>query len=75
MPAIVTSPRALGRRTKASREGTRERCVGTVPQALWRFGRVGSGGGNGIRAGALWKAIVDKGALTDCDTASDTRQA
>jgi hypothetical protein len=31
-----------------------------VPQALWRFGRVGLGGGIGIGARALSRAIVDK---------------
>ena len=58
MPAIVTCPRALGRRPKASREGTRERCAATVPRALWGFGRGGSGGGDGIEVWALLIAAV-----------------
>jgi hypothetical protein len=58
MPAMVTSPRALGRRSKASREGTRERWTAKLQRALWGFGRSGLCGGNGIGG---WLSITAVG--------------
>ena len=48
----------LGRRSKASREGTRERWAARVPQGLWGFVRGGPGSGGGIGARALSIAAV-----------------
>jgi hypothetical protein len=49
-----------GRCPKASREGTRERCAPTVPQALWGFGLDGSGIGEGIGVEVLLIAALDE---------------
>ena len=49
-----------GRRTKASKEGTRERWAATTRRALWGFGRGGSGGGDGILVWAPLLVAVGK---------------
>ena len=53
--------RHVGRRSKACREGTRERCAARAPRGLWGFGRGGSGGGDGIEVWALLMVAVGEG--------------
>ena len=59
---------------KSPIQGTRERWAATVPQALWGFGRGGSGGGDGIGAWALSIAAVGERVWAGCGTDSGTRQ-